>query len=128
VIAMLMNGEAPVAGAPGALQTAPAAVISAAANPENIKTAAPEVSVSVSEEPYIDTFLCTSCNDCMKVNPLLFRYDANKQASIANARAGTFAELVKAAEGCPARCIHPGMPRADDASATAPVLARAAKY
>jgi hypothetical protein len=45
-----------------------------------------------------------------------------------NARAGTFAELVKAAEGCPAKCIHPGTPRPDDATATRRVRARAAKF
>jgi ferredoxin len=122
VIAMLGSGQVIDAGAAGE-QTVRAAVVDAPVAAENAETA-----VSVSEEPYIDTFLCTSCNDCMKVNPLLFRYDANKQASIADARAGTFAELVKAAEGCPARCIHPGLPRADDATATASVRARAAQF
>lgn len=82
---------------------------------------------AASEDPYIDSFLCTSCNDCMKVNKLVFAYDGNKQAYIADAKAGTFAELVKAAEGCPAKCIHPGKPRPGDDSATPQVLARAAK-
>ncbi|MFN7934154.1 MAG: ferredoxin [Bryobacteraceae bacterium] len=82
---------------------------------------------AASEDPYIDSFLCTSCNDCMKINKLVFAYDGNKQAYIADAKAGTFAELVKAAEGCPAKCIHPGKPRPGDASATPQVLARAAK-
>ncbi|MBS1828455.1 MAG: ferredoxin [Acidobacteria bacterium] len=90
--------------------------------------AAPEAQPeAASEDPYIDSFLCTSCNDCMKVNQLVFAYDGNKQAYIADAKAGTFAELVKAAEGCPAKCIHPGKPRPDDTSATPQVLARAAK-
>ena len=82
----------------------------------------------VTIDPYIDSFLCTSCNDCFKIIPRLFAYDANKQAYIADARAGTFAELVKAAEGCPARCIHPGTPRPGDASATPPIVAKAAKF
>jgi len=40
----------------------------------------------------------------------------------------TFAELVKAAEGCPAKCIHPGAPRPDDKTATPAVRAKAAKF
>jgi ferredoxin len=78
-----------------------------------------------SEDPYIDSFLCTSCNDCFKINNRLFAYDGNKQAYIADARAGTFAELVKAAEGCPAKCIHPGTPRPDDQTVTPQLLAKA---
>jgi len=85
------------------------------------------VEAAASEDPFIDSFLCTSCNDCFKINPRLFQYDGNKQAFIADARAGTFAELVKAAEGCPARCIHPGTPRPDDATVTPQLLAKAAK-
>ncbi len=81
-----------------------------------------------STDAFIDSFLCTSCTDCMKVNPRVFGYDANKQAYIADAGAGTYAELVRAAEGCPARCIHPGMPKAGDKTATPEVLAKAAKF
>jgi ferredoxin len=62
------------------------------------------------EEPWIDTALCTSCNDCLDINPLLFVYNANKQAVIGDPSAGTFEQLVKGAEKCPARCIHPGKP------------------
>ncbi len=32
------------------------------------------------DEPWIDTPLCTSCNDCLKINPLLFLYNEEKQA------------------------------------------------
>jgi ferredoxin len=96
--------------------------VSAAAAP-----APPAAEPAPSEDPYIDSFLCTSCNDCFKINPRVFQYDGNKQAFIADARAGTFAELVKAAEGCPARCIHPGLPRSDDATVTPQLLAKAAK-
>ncbi len=78
-------------------------------------------------DPYIDSFLCTSCNDCRKVNPRLFLYDGNKQAYLGPLSHGTFADLVKAAEGCPAKCIHPGTPSPSDASATPAVLARATK-
>jgi pyruvate-ferredoxin/flavodoxin oxidoreductase len=61
-------------------------------------------------EPYIDTIRCTSCDDCLKVNPKMFVYNADQQAYIGDAKAGTFKQLVIAAEGCPAECIHPGDP------------------
>ena len=80
------------------------------------------------DEPYIDTILCTSCNECTNINSRLFNYNADKQAFIADAAAGTFADLVKAAGLCPAHCIHPGKPRGDDATATPELIARAAKF
>lgn len=62
-------------------------------------------------EPYIDTPLCTSCNECTNINNRMFAYNENKQAYIKDANAGTYKELVKAAEKCPARIIHPGKPK-----------------
>ncbi|MBU1700453.1 MAG: ferredoxin [Candidatus Eisenbacteria bacterium] len=62
------------------------------------------------DEPWVGTPLCTSCNDCTVINPLLFVYDENKQVRIGDPHAGTFAQLVAAAEKCPGRCIHPGKP------------------
>lgn len=64
----------------------------------------------VPREPWITTALCTSCNDCINLNPQMFVYNANKQAVIKNPAAGSYAQLVAAAEKCPARCIHPGLP------------------
>lgn len=77
------------------------------------------------EDPYIDTFLCTSCNDCINLNARLFKYNQDNQAFIADPEAGTYVELVKAAEVCPANCIHPGAPREGDTTATDEVVARA---
>jgi len=80
------------------------------------------------DEPYISSALCTTCNECLDLNKQLFIYNGEKQAYIADASAGTFAELVKAAELCPARCIHPGKPRSGDATATPELIERASKY
>jgi pyruvate-ferredoxin/flavodoxin oxidoreductase len=79
---------------------------------------APEVAAAADEEeeddlamePYIDTALCTTCDDCLNINKKLFAYDENKQAYIKDPRAGTFKQLVQAAEKCPAAIIHPGTP------------------
>ncbi|MDX1622973.1 MAG: 2-oxoacid:acceptor oxidoreductase family protein [Gemmatimonadota bacterium] len=62
-------------------------------------------------EPYIETARCTTCNECTNLNGRMFAYDENKQAYIADPDAGTFAQLVMAAERCPADIIHPGTPR-----------------
>ncbi len=69
-----------------------------------------EKEASVSNEPWVETFRCTSCNDCTDKYPRAFKYDSEKQAYIDDATTITYAQLVKSAEACPAKCIHPGMP------------------
>ena len=64
-----------------------------------------------SDDPYIETARCTSCNECTLLNNKMFAYDANKQASIVDPDAGTYRQLVEAAEGCQVSIIHPGKPR-----------------
>jgi pyruvate-ferredoxin/flavodoxin oxidoreductase len=46
----------------------------------------------------------------MAINPLVFVYNANKQATIGDPHKGTFKQIVQAAEKCPSKCIHPGRP------------------
>ena len=41
----------------------------------------------------------------------MFAYNDNKQAYIADINAGTYAQLVEAAESCQVAIIHPGKPR-----------------
>ncbi|KOR27271.1 hypothetical protein TI04_13630, partial [Achromatium sp. WMS2] len=85
--------------------------VTAAAKPAPATTVAPTPPVEeVLEDSWIDTPLCTSCNDCFKINPLLFVYNDDKQAQLGDLKKGTYAQLVKAAELCPAGCIHPGQP------------------
>jgi len=79
-------------------------------------------------EPWIDTELCTSCNDCTNMNPRLFAYDGDKKAYIKDPRAGTFQELVKAAEKCAAQIIHPGTPLNPDEPDLEKWVERAKKF
>jgi|GEM_PF-17962 len=79
-------------------------------------------------EPWIDTELCTTCNECTQMNPKMFVYNDNKQAYIADPRAGTFQELVKAAEKCSARIIHPGTPLDPDEPDLEKWIARAEPF
>ena len=64
----------------------------------------------LSEDPWIDAPLCTTCNDCTDMNPLMFVYNDSKQAYISDLNAGTYKQMVEAAEICPSKCIHPGKP------------------
>ena len=93
------NGaEAPAAEAASAPAAAPVAV-EEEDDDDDFKT-----------EAWIETMRCTSCNECTNLNPRMFKYDDNKQAYVADVHAGTFAQLVQAAERCPAGIIHPGDP------------------
>jgi hypothetical protein len=90
------------------------------AKPATISVEAPVASDSApaeaaaerpSDDPYIETARCTTCNECTQINDKMFGYDANKQASIINPDAGTYRQLVEAAESCQVSIIHPGKPR-----------------
>jgi hypothetical protein len=85
----------------------PAAVpaVAAAAQPAEAE------SERKSDEAYIETPRCTSCNECIAINDKMFGYNKDKQAFIADAAAGTYRQLVEAAEGCQVSIIHPGKPR-----------------
>ena len=87
--------------------TPPSAEIPAASD----SAPAEAVAERSSDDPYIETARCTSCNECTQINDKMFGYDANKQASIINPDAGTYRQLVEAAESCQVSIIHPGKPR-----------------
>lgn len=99
------------------------------APPPPESTDLPEAEEEISlDEPYIDTPLCTSCNECIRKNDRMFAYDANKQAYIKDATAGTFRDLVEAAEKCPVKIIHPGKPKNPDEPGLEELIKRAAKF
>lgn len=87
----------------------------------------PEPTLSL-VDPWIDTPLCTSCNDCTNLNSLLFLYNEDKQAELGELSAGTYAQLVQAAELCPAGCIHPGKPWNPDEPDLEALIERAAPF
>jgi len=95
-----------------AAAAAPAPEAAAPAAPATAPTAKPEATPErTSEEPYIETPRCSSCDECIQINGRMFAYDANKQAHIVDATAGTYRQLVEAAESCQVAIIHPGKPR-----------------
>jgi pyruvate-ferredoxin/flavodoxin oxidoreductase len=61
-------------------------------------------------EAYIESERCTTCDECTNLNSRMFAYNAAKQAFIKDVHAGTFQQMVLAAERCPVTIIHPGSP------------------
>lgn len=62
-------------------------------------------------EAWIETLRCSTCNECTQINSQMFAYNENQQAYIKDISAGTYRELVEAAESCQVSVIHPGKPR-----------------
>ena len=123
--ALPKNGSPPVS-APTAAPAAPAAVATAA--PPAPAAAAPDDDEALVLEAYIDSDRCTSCDECTNINKKLFAYNADKQAFIKDASAGTFKQLVTAAERCPVAIIHPGTPLNPKEKDLEKWIARAAKF
>jgi hypothetical protein len=86
----------------------PPAPAEAASEPAPLAEPAP---VPKSDDPYIETPRCSTCNECTEINGKMFRYDGNKQAYIADPDAGTYRQMIEAAESCQLSIIHPGKPR-----------------
>lgn len=89
--------------------------------------AAEEVKLELAEA-WVETPLCTTCNECINLNDRIFKYNADKQAYIANAAGGPFADIVKAAENCPVSIIHPGAPLNPKEPGLDALVKRAAKF
>lgn len=102
--------------AAAAAASSPAAPVEVAATVAAAPAAAaPAVAVEAEparnpDEAYIETLRCSTCNECTQLNPRMFAYNENKQAYIADLKAGTYRQLVEAAESCQVSVIHPGKP------------------
>lgn len=70
-----------------------------------------EIPEAASDDPFIETPRCTTCNECTDINSQMFAYNDNKQAYISDPSVGTYRQLVEAAENCQVSIIHPGKPR-----------------
>ena len=140
---MAQEAEAHAAAAPVAVPapapTAPVApplAASVAAAPSAPAVAAPPAEAAPAvEEParspddaYIETPRCSTCNECTTINNKMFAYNADQQAYITDIKAGTYAQLVEAAESCQVAIIHPGKPRNPDEPGLEELLKRAEAF
>lgn len=95
---------------------------------EEAATVVEEVEARPPGEPYIETTRCNSCNECTNKNKAMFEYNENKQATIKDVTAGTFRDLVEAAEKCQMAIIHPGKPLNPDEADLEDLIKRAAPF
>ncbi len=127
-----LDREAPQAGlakpaiaepvAPAASDEAPPTVEAApASDAEQVAPADPDAA-------YIETPRCTTCNECTQINNKMFIYNEDMQAEIADPDAGSFRQLVEAAEICQVSIIHPGKPRNPDEPGLDELMERAAPF
>jgi hypothetical protein len=111
---------------PSAPMTAPAAPAAPSATAEApVEASAPE---HTRDEAWIETARCPSCNECQLINDRMFGYDERKQAFIRDLKAGTYRQLVEAAESCQVAIIHPGKPRDPNEPGLEALLARAEPF
>ena len=80
------------------------------------------------DEAWIETIRCSSCNECTQINDKMFAYNENKQAYLKDVRAGTYRQLVEAAESCQLSIIHPGKPVDPGEPGLAELIERAAPF
>jgi len=102
-----------------------AAAAAAAAAPQET---APPLAAAAPGEAYIDTPRCTTCNECTEINNKMFTYNENMQAYIADLEAGTYRQLVEAAETCQVCIIHPGLPKDQNEPGLEDLVARAEPF
>lgn len=87
-----------------------------------------EVEEIPSDVPYIETVRCSTCNECTNRNNKMFMYNENKQAYIADLQAGTYRQMVEAAEACKLAIIHPGKPWNPDEKNLEELIKRAESF
>ncbi|GAB5604004.1 2-oxoacid:acceptor oxidoreductase family protein [Sideroxyarcus sp. TK5] len=116
LIQQLSSGLGGGAPAPQVMSTVSGGASAPAANAENY------------EAVWIETPECTACDECMNINPKVFAYNEAKKAIVIDPKAGTYLEIVKAAEKCTAGVIHPGTPWNSNEPNLDKLVARAAKF
>ncbi len=117
--------------APRTVEAPPEPKVTPAPAAAPAKTVAAEPAVEPapsSDEAYIETPRCTTCEECVRLNNRMFVYDENKQAYIADINAGTYRQLIEAAESCQVSIIHPGKPRNPNEAGIAELLKRAEPF
>jgi pyruvate-ferredoxin/flavodoxin oxidoreductase len=96
--------------------------------PQAVVATAPAANADGYEQAWVDTPECTACDECIHINPKVFGYNETKKVVVLNPKAGSYLDLVKAAEKCTAGVIHPGTPWNMNEPNLDKLKQRAAKY
>ncbi|MDJ0833780.1 MAG: 2-oxoacid:acceptor oxidoreductase family protein [Gammaproteobacteria bacterium] len=102
LLTMLMSGEVSVPASLGEMPS-PVATADAASEPAAADNAD-------FEAVWIETPECDGCEECVKINPKIFVFNAENQAEVLDPKGGPYRDIVRAAEKCTVSCIHPGTP------------------
>lgn len=89
---------------PSSTTTSQTQVSSAASEPVVVESESKEEL----DEAWIESKLCTGCDECVTIEPNVFAYNGDKQAYVKNPRGGPYKNILKASKKCSARIIHPG--------------------
>jgi ferredoxin len=108
-LAAQQAAESPAIAQADAPEAAPSKPPSAA-TPSPAPMATPEGAARDPDQPWIETARCSTCNECQNINNRLFAYNDNQQAYIKDLSAGSYRQMVEAAEACQVAVIHPGKP------------------
>lgn len=104
----------PVPATAGAIASAPA---SESVSDGSIEAAVEEVEEALvvapppSDDLWIETARCTTCNECTDLNDQIFAYNEDMQAYVLDAECGPYKDIIEAAENCQVAIIHPGKPK-----------------
>ena len=104
LLQLTQDGEADAPAAPPAAVPAPAPKATATAEPAG-------AAQGDYMPPWIETELCSACDECTQINSRIFAYNSAGKAEIKDPSGGPYSDLVKAAERCKEGIIHPGLPR-----------------
>ena len=110
------------------LITTPTPTASASASSATTAASPAPAAASGHEAVWIETPDCTTCDECVDIAPEIFQYNADKKAIVINPTAGTYEQIVKAAEKCTAVIIHPGTPWNPDEPNLEKLIKRAEKF
>jgi pyruvate-ferredoxin/flavodoxin oxidoreductase len=128
VVGRIAGGLMQLAGSTGGAAPALAELAAAPVEAEGAAAAGAPAADDGSMAPWIDTDDCTACDECTDLNPEMFAYNESKKAYIKDPNAGPYSHLVKAAERCTARVIHPGLPKDRSEKDIDKWIARGTKY
>jgi ferredoxin len=123
-----MRLDAEAGAAAEAAAPSPAAGAAPAATPAVAEGGAAAAEKPPSDDPWIETSRCPSCGECRNINDQMFAYNENNQAYLKDINAGTYRQLVEAAEACQVAIIHPGKPRNPQEAGIEELLERARPF
>ena len=126
-----LGREAPQAGLAKPAATEPTAPADSKETPPASDAAESDAEPAEQADPdtaFIETPRCTTCNECTQINNKMFVYNDDMQAEIVDPDAGSYRQLVEAAEICQVSIIHPGKPRNPDEPGLDELKERAAAF